>query len=241
MERGDAVEAAEDLGDLGAEDAAIGVKLVDDHQRKAAKEALPAGVMGKDPHVKHVRRGDQHVGRRRADLPAPGRRRVAVVDLHGGQMTQQAFRRRQRGDVFLEPLPLILLQRLQRKEIEGPSLGIGERAGQGRKVVDQGLPAGGGGGEDHVVPLAEELEGPGLVAVERFDPAPAQHRLQGSEIEALGCGDAGVPSRKDLVVTDRFPEIPILPDPVQQSVDARHRLQSPSATRIGDDRPFEFR
>ena len=60
--RGDAAEPAQDLGDVRAEDAAVAVALVDDHDPQAAEEAAPAGVVRQQPAVQHVRVGQQVVG-----------------------------------------------------------------------------------------------------------------------------------------------------------------------------------
>ena len=58
----DAAEPAQDLGDVRAEDAAVAVALVDDHDPQAAEEAAPAVVVRQQPAVDHVRVGQQVVG-----------------------------------------------------------------------------------------------------------------------------------------------------------------------------------
>ena len=74
------IEAPHHLGDVGAEDPAVGVEFVDRDQPQVAKEFLPAHVVGKDARVKHVGRRDQDVRRFGAQLLALGLGRVAVVD-----------------------------------------------------------------------------------------------------------------------------------------------------------------
>ena len=75
----DAAQAAEDVADVRAEDAAVDVRLVDDDVAQVGEHVAPAVVMGEHADVEHVRVGQDDVGRF-ADLPAPLARRVAVVD-----------------------------------------------------------------------------------------------------------------------------------------------------------------
>src|SRR6185437_7097190 len=60
--RGDTAEPAQDLGDVRAEDAAVAVALVDDHDTQAAEEAAPPGVAWQHRAVQHVRIGQQVIG-----------------------------------------------------------------------------------------------------------------------------------------------------------------------------------
>ena len=76
---GDPSEAADHVGDVGAEHAAVDVGLVDRDDREVGEELLPGGMAGEDPEVEHVRVGQDHVGLP-ADLGANLGRRVAVVD-----------------------------------------------------------------------------------------------------------------------------------------------------------------
>ena len=76
---GDAAQPAQDVGDVGAEDAAVDVRLVDHDDGEVGEEVGPRGVVGQDPDVEHVGVGEHEV-RPPADgqaLLAPG---VAVVD-----------------------------------------------------------------------------------------------------------------------------------------------------------------
>ncbi len=68
-------------------------------------------------HVEHVRVADEHVGRLGLDGLALGRRRVAVIDGGGQKRVGQG------GVQFLEGLELVLLQGLQREQIQGVALG----------------------------------------------------------------------------------------------------------------------
>ena len=68
-------------GDLRAKDAAIGVRLVDDHEAQITKEATPDRVVGQDAQMQHVRVGEDDL----AALPQPAAaavRGVAIVGAH---------------------------------------------------------------------------------------------------------------------------------------------------------------
>src|SRR5438477_83178 len=51
VEGGDALHAEDDVGHLAAEEAAVGMELVDDDELQARKQPAPPGVMGKDAGV----------------------------------------------------------------------------------------------------------------------------------------------------------------------------------------------
>ena len=55
VETADPDQAADDVGQVGAEDAPVDVELVDDDVLEVAEEFLPLRMVGKDPCVKHVR------------------------------------------------------------------------------------------------------------------------------------------------------------------------------------------
>ena len=86
---GDAAQAAQDVADVGAEDAAVDVRLVDHDDREVGEEVRPRGVVREDPEVEHVGVGEDDVGvaadrgallprrcRRRRSRAARGRRRA---------------------------------------------------------------------------------------------------------------------------------------------------------------------
>ena len=119
----DAQQPPQQVGDVRAEDPAVGVDLVEDDVRQVREEGLPLRVEGQHPDVEHVRVGDHDVRRHGADLRAPVRRGVAVVDL-GGDAPLEAARR---GELA-ERAELVLLERLDREEIERPRLGPARRS-----------------------------------------------------------------------------------------------------------------
>ena len=57
-----AFQAPDDIGHVRAEDPAIGVQFVDDHEFQVAEEVGPVGVMGQDTGVQHVGIGQQDAG-----------------------------------------------------------------------------------------------------------------------------------------------------------------------------------
>ena len=159
-------QAPDDVGDLAAEQPAIRVKLVDDHEIQAREEAAPPGVMRKQSCVEHVGVG-HHDMPALADRGAPPRRRVAVVGV-GPQLDRKAvFERAELGQ-------LVLGQGLGRKEVERPPLRILEQALKDGKVVAEGLSAGGGRHDDQVPALPDGAVGVRLVRVEAVDAATGE-------------------------------------------------------------------
>ena len=78
VERRDAPQAPQDLGDVGAEDSAVVVALVDDHVAQRPEEARPARVSREQRAVQHVGVGEDVLPVVAGPL-AHLRRRVAVV------------------------------------------------------------------------------------------------------------------------------------------------------------------
>ena len=78
VEAADAPQAADDVGDVAAEHAAVGVQLVDDDVLQVLEQLEPLGVVREDRGVQHVGVGDHHVPGGAHDR-AHVRRRVAVV------------------------------------------------------------------------------------------------------------------------------------------------------------------
>ena len=66
----DAAQAPDHVGDVAAEEAAVGVQLVDDHELQVLEQLEPLGVVGEDRGVEHVRVGDD-------DLPGGPHHRSA--------------------------------------------------------------------------------------------------------------------------------------------------------------------
>ncbi len=150
------------VGDVGAEDAAVGVGLVDDDPAEVGEEVAPALVVGQDADVQHVRVGEDEVAAA-ADRGALFARRVAVVD----RLAQAG--RAQRAQLAR----LVLGQRLGRIEVEGAALGVAGDPVEHRQVEGEALARGGAAG-DHQVRGGSRLQRLTLVRVEALDPGPLQ-------------------------------------------------------------------
>ena len=140
---------------MRAEDAAVGVRLVDDDPAEVREEIAPALVVGQDPDVEHVGVGEDQV-RAAADLRPVVARRVAVVD-----------RVAKRAEAELRELAsLVLRQRLGRVEVERSAAVVARELVEHREVEAKRLARRGPAGDDDVA-LARGLERLELVRVER--------------------------------------------------------------------------
>src|SRR5439155_16233914 len=127
----------ENVADVGAEDAAIDVRLVDDDIAEVGEDVTPAVVVWQYAQVEHVRVGQDQV-RPLADLPAALALGIAVVDRRADTLDVQ----------LAEGADLILRQRLRRVEVERAELRLlGERRENGQ-VERERLAARGAGGDD---------------------------------------------------------------------------------------------
>ena len=84
--------------------------------------------------------------------------------------------------MFGEPVErakLVLGQGFERKEIQRPAVGVGQKAFQHGQVIDQRFAAGRGCGDDHVPPGPSEIHGLGLVGIQRGDALPDQDIADG--------------------------------------------------------------
>ncbi len=112
----DAEQPAEDVGDVAAEHAAIGVQLVDHDVAELLEQLEPLGVMRQDRRVEHVRVGHH-------DLPGGSdrrpdrRRRVAVVGRGRDRQTGGGRQLAELGD-------LVLAERLGREQQQRPRRGV---------------------------------------------------------------------------------------------------------------------
>ena len=145
----DAAQPPQHVAQVAAEDAAIGVQLVDDHVAQVLEQLRPARMVRQDARVHHVGVAEHEV-RARPDRPARVLRRVAVVgedaDLLAGRAVDRLAHRLQLGE-------LILRERLGRKQIQRAARRILEDRVEHRRVVaerlarrrrrdDDGMPAG---------------------------------------------------------------------------------------------------
>ena len=77
----DPAQPAQDVRQVAAEHAAIGVQLVDDDVAQVFEQLRPAWMVRQHPRMEHVRVGE-HDMRAAADGPAGVLRRIAVVGKH---------------------------------------------------------------------------------------------------------------------------------------------------------------
>jgi hypothetical protein len=166
---------------MRAEDAAVHVRLVDDHVAEVREDVAPAVVVGEDADVEHVRVGEDHV-RPLADLPASLALRVAVVDRRLDALDAEGGQRPR----------LVLRERLRRVEVERAALRLPREQVEHREGEREALPARRARGHDRVATAAERLPCLGLVAVEGGDAVGDQRR-----------GDAGIEVVRERLAAPR--------------------------------------
>ena len=183
----DPVQAAEKLADMRSEHAAIGMRLIHNHQRERRKERRPLLMEGQNRQMQHFGVGNQDIGRVLADLAPEMIGRIAVIDGDG---------RPRRFGPMPGQLPkcgkLILRQRLQREQHQRPAVRVLQAFFQYRQAVAQCFAAGGGRGDHHVAPGADSIRRQRLMAVERRDPPLAQHLRNGAGPRAARFAIAGL-------------------------------------------------
>ena len=179
VDGGGPAQPAQHVADMGAEDAAVHVRLIDHDEGQIGKEVPPRGVVRQDPDVQHVRVGDDEVAAL-ADRRALVARGVAVID-RGADLLAQA-----------EPVQrprLVLGQCLGRVQVERAGGAVGGEHLEGGELKAQRLARRGARG-DHgraVEGLEQRL---GLVCVEVLDPGV---------VKSLGDGPAelvGIETRR---------------------------------------------
>ncbi len=177
--RGDPSQAAQHVGHVGAEHAAVDVGLVDDHDGEVREEVSPGAVVGQDPDVEHVGVGEHQV-RPLPDGAALLAARVAVVDRRPDLLVQAEP---------VERAGLVLGQRLRRVEVERAGARVRAQDVERRQVEAQRLARRGARGDDRR-PGPRRLQRLGLVGVEGVDPgrgeALAHERVKvvGDRLEA---------------------------------------------------------
>ena len=158
-------QAPEDVRHVGAEYAAVDMRLVHHDQPQVVQHVAPAVVVGEDADVQHVR-VRQHDVRGAANVRAPLDRRVAVVD----RRPQPAEPERR------EPPGLVLRERLRGIEEEGPGRGIACDRVEHREREAERLARRRSGRQDDMPAAGGRLPGPCLVRVEARDASAFQRR-----------------------------------------------------------------
>ena len=158
----EAGEAAQELGHVRTEDAAIHVQFVEHQEAQVGQEPGPARVLGHDAGVEHVGVGEDDRALV-AQTAAEVGRGVAVENA--GQPVVEPGGLEQVAEVF----ELVLAEGLGGKEEQDGGLGIGPQDFDDGQGVAEGLARGGAGGHQHVLSLADLADGFGLVAVQGVD------------------------------------------------------------------------
>ena len=166
----DPAQPAQHLGDVGAEDAAVVVALVDHDQVERAEEPAPPVVPRQEGAMEHVGVGQ--------DVLAVLARPVALVEggvaVVGGDPDPEPERR--------DPGELVLGERLGRADVErgGAALALAsaplEDRGERGQLVGERLAGRRTGGQDDVLAAARGLGRDRLVAPQLVDAAPAERR-----------------------------------------------------------------
>ncbi len=60
VETAQSTQATKQIGDIGAKDSSVDMKLVEHDPAQILEQHRPARVVGEDSHMKHVRVGDQN-------------------------------------------------------------------------------------------------------------------------------------------------------------------------------------
>ena len=185
----DALEPAQHVGEMAAEDPPVRVQLVDHHVAEALEEVRPLRVVRQDARVQHVGVGQHEVGASAHRAPRV-LRRVAVVREHPhvGQGLGELVQLRE----------LVLGERLGRKQVEDARLGLLDQGLQDGQVVAERLARGRRRHDDDVFPLGHDLDRARLVRVELLHAATLE-RLDDPRVE--GGRKRGVNGRPGVEVT----------------------------------------
>ncbi len=183
----DPLQAPQHVRQVAAEDATIGVQLVDHDKAQIFEQLRPLGVVRQDPGMQHVGVAEHHMSAA-ADGTTGVRRRIAVVgvdtDLEARRFANGCRERVQLGE-------LILGQCFGRKQVKGATRRIVQDRIQDRSVVAQRLSRCGRGRDNNVAPVERVGHHLGLMCVKLADPASAERRTQ-TVVQRRG--KRGVPS-----------------------------------------------
>ena len=170
MELADASQPPQHVGEVAAEDAAVGVQFVDDHIAQVAEQFGPLQMVRQDTGVQHVGVGEEQAGAL-AGRGALTLWRVAVV---GGGREFGVFAQRRVKPPQLGQL--IVGQRLGGEEIERTRRRAVQQRLRDRQVVAKGLAAGGRCDDHPVLAGAGSRPRRRLMGVEAVDALRAQRR-----------------------------------------------------------------
>ena len=219
---GQAAQAAQDRGHMGAEHPAQGVGLVHDHVGEPAEEGRPALVAGEDAAVEHVRVGQDQVGAAPDHRPVGGRG-VAVVG-----------RRPDPGEgEGADGAELVAGQGLGGGEVQGAAVALAEQGVEHRELVAEALAGGGAGGHDHVAAGAGQGDRRRLMGPERRQAPGGQPRADHLGQVVRRVRQPRRPGRQALQVHELATVVGVAGEVVHQRdrvVHARHGSRDPDST-----------
>ena len=170
-------ETTQHVGQIGAENAPVGVNLVNDDIAQVFKQLYPLGVVGENAAVQHVRVGNHNV----SCLPDgfPGCTwRVPVIGV-GFDVHIHFFNQ------LVQLTDLIGRQCLGGEQIQCPGILILQNGGKHRKIVAHGFAGGGGSDHHHVLPGGGSGNAVCLMGVQLMNPTLLKHGNQPS-IQRIG-------------------------------------------------------
>ncbi len=155
----DPPEPAHQVGHIGAEYPVVDVEFVDHQPAQPLEKGRPAGVLGQQPGMEHVRIGEDHASLVPQSAPLRSRS-VAVVH------SRHHIARPRTAQGVAESAELVLCQRLGGEQQERGGAGIGKQRLDQRDDVRHRLARGRACGDDHVLTGPQEVDGRGLVAIQ---------------------------------------------------------------------------
>ena len=177
----DAPQATQHVRQVTAEDAAVGVQLVDDDIAQVLKQLCPARVVRKDARMQHVgiAEHDMRASTNRAPRVLRG---IAVVGEDADVLTA---RRRQRVRQLVQFRQLILRQRLGWKQVQRARRRVAKNRTEHWRVVAECLARGCRRGHDDMAAGERVRDRLSLVGIQLVDAASCQ-RLTQPSIDRLG-------------------------------------------------------
>ncbi len=161
VKAGDAAEAAEDIAQVAAEDAAVGMQFIEDDVAEVFEEASPARMVREDAGVQHVWIGQNDVTFFANGFASVGGR-VAVVSENAEAVFQTPVEVVEFGE-------LVLREGLGGEEVECAGAGIFEDRVQNWHVIAQRFSGGGGRHDDDIFSGVDRFRCGGLVGVQAAD------------------------------------------------------------------------
>ena len=172
VEFAQAQQTAQDVGQVAAENAPVGMDFVDNDILQVFKELDPFRMMRQDAGMQHVRIGHD-------DVPglahgAPRRSRGIPVIRIGFDIDAHFL------DHFIQLADLIGGEGFCREKVKRPGVLIPQDRGEHREIVAHGFSGSGGCDDSHILPPGCGFQAGCLVDVQFMDAAVFQRGLQPS-------------------------------------------------------------